>query len=150
MKIQRLTMPFNCTVHKETQYGITMTSSDGLLYSSGVGWVRSIGISPIFNRFVCIVYDNVMTKDNQNIGSVLIRYCNLSELSVKKGKRVSNNMLLGKIGIVPDYGYLLYLEADKDIRFTNYTPSLTEASGDLRAGYRGEKGTTFSPLSILY
>lgn len=150
MKCQRLFLPNNCTVHRQAKYGITIRSNDGMLYSSGHGWVRSIGRSPIFNDFICVVYDGVLTANRQNIGSVLIRYCNLFEVAVKKGKKVAPGMLLGKIGLLSDYGYIIYLEADKDIRFSNYTPALTETSGDLRAGCRGDQDTTFSPLLVFY
>lgn len=149
MMKQVLTIPKGFSFYKNMDYGTVFIGNYGLLRSSGKGWIRSCGYSPIYQNFICAVYEDAVTVEGHYIGAILFRYCNLENVLVKRANKISAKMPLGMVSKNKDSKYYLYIEADKDIKYANFTPSLTSASGDLRAGYRGINDTTLSPLKFI-
>lgn len=150
MMKQVLVFPKGFTFRSRTEYGCTFVGTSGLLCSSGKGWIRASGFSPIFQNFICVVYDNVVSTRGEDVGSVLFRYCNLDTILVKHAGKIHTKMPLGTVCLNKNRNYQFYLEVDKDIKYATYTPSLESKSGGLHAGYRGENDTTIDPLNLLH
>lgn len=134
------------------KYGICLLGQTSILRSSGQGQVRSIGFSPEYQHFVCVIYNDVVTITGEEVGSILLRYCNLSHVDVKKWQKVFSSTVIGTVQPSPHKRlcYSLYVEADTDVKYPNHTPSLLKPSGDLKVGLRGSFDTTFDPLLVLY
>lgn len=134
------------------KYGICLWGQSRVLHSSGQGQVRSIGFSPEYQHFVCVIYNDVVTVTGEEVGSILLRYCNISHVDVKKWQKVCAGTVIGSVRSNQHKGlsYSLYVEADTDVKYPNHTPSLLKPSGDLKVGLRGSFDSTFDPLLVLY
>lgn len=151
---QRLYLPFNYLDIVERydtakgQFGIKISGSSNKLFASGKGRIYSTGNDFMGGKFISVVYEDIATTTDEYLGGILIRYCHLNKIYIKKSKKVTFETCLGTV--LPNssakHPYLLYLEADKDLKHPNHTPTLTTPKGDLLVGIRGDNDTTIDPL----
>lgn len=94
---------------KMDSYGIdimTLKNADVRVVFKGV--VADIGYEPYLNNMVVVRH-----------GSYLTFYCNVVDLTVKKGDKVNTKDIIGKVGYDPDQGSILIFQVWKDYEKLN-------------------------------
>ena len=138
-------------------YGVDFTGSSGTkeangFFASGNGVVLGINTvaTQTVGRWVAIMYTDV-----SGYGNVVVRYFHLDTIFVSVGNSVTLNTKIGTYGNTGPYsqGKHLHVEVDVDTTSWNYTPTISVASGNLRAGTRDTATTTdtstCNPLDVF-
>lgn len=125
-------------------------SSDNRFFASGQGIVMGVNHNSgdILGKWVAVKYYNVAGYNRD----LIARYYHMARVDVRVGQTVSLNTILGVYGTTGTYstGNHIHLEFDTDIKYWNYTPTLTGNSGyGLKAGIRGAGDTTINPLFVV-
>jgi len=140
-------------------YGVDFTGHSNTknkreFFASGDGVVLGIGtnVKETVGKWVAIKYTNV-----RNFGDLIVRYFHLQSVYVSKGDTVNLDTKIGQYGDTGPYvkkgHYHIHVEVDTDIQYWNYTPTISAASGGLRAGTRDTEDTsdttTRNPLDVF-
>ena len=134
-------------------YGLDFVGlKDSVLWSSGTGKVLAVGNDALFGNFVVVNYTNVYNHKTGKTHDIVFRYFHMATVSVKSGQATTKDTRLGIIGSTGTYttGVHCHLEADTDVRYWNYTPTLSSNSTRFRPGLRGVKDTTLNPINLLH
>lgn len=141
-------------------FGLDMYGSPATFYASGNGTVVGVGGSASVGvgYWVAIKYTNVYrwsmnSSSLTTLPAVIVRYFHLaSKSSLKVGDSVTLDTVIGRMGNTGAWnmGTHLHVEADTDINYPLYTPTLTGAAGGLYAGVRGSGDTTIDPCTIFF
>lgn len=139
--------------HYGVDYSFSKSAPIRTMWASGNGTVIATGLDNCFGNFVVIRYDNVYNHKNGNVISIVMRYFHLNSIAVRPNQKVDKDTKIGIMGMTGTYatGVHCHMEADTDLRYWNYTPSLKPggSSSHFRGGDR-VNDTTFNPIEVLY
>lgn len=134
-----------------THYGIDF-SGDTKLYASGDGKIINVGYDEILGNFVAILYNSVLNHKDNTVQDVIFRYFHLKDYKVKQNQSVSQGTEIATMGNTGKYttGVHCHIEVDTDIKYWNYTPTLSGNSNIMKAGLRGSQDTTQDPMNFMF
>lgn len=134
-----------------THYGVDIVG-ELTVYASGKGKVIDCGYDNVFGNYVVIQYNECYNHKTKQTQDVIIRYFHFDFIKCKKNQVVTKDSVIGIMGSTGKYvtGVHCHVEVDTDLKFWQYTPSLSGSSNIFKAGYRGSNDTTFNPMELFH
>lgn len=117
----------NCASHANDFFA----SGNGVILGYNTDANQTVG------RWLAIKYTDV-----EGYGDLVVRYFHLEKIHITSGS-VNLDSKIARYGNTGPYskGYHLHVEVDTDVEYWNYTPTISGASGDLRAGTADQRNS---------
>lgn len=135
-------------------YGVDLISSvyDRTLYASGDGIVVAAGADSVVGLVVVVRYTDAHHRATAKSQDVIFRYFHLDSIRVKAGQAVNKDTVLGVYGSTGllGTGAHLHLEADTDIAWPRYSPTVWNSSLLRGRVFGANDSTMTNPLEWLH
>ncbi len=134
--------------YKMYHYGVDLIdiTTNRNVFASGYGQVIYAGYDDILGNCMAVSYTD---KDGK---PYVMRYYHLAKIGEKSQKWVQGGKIIAEYGDTGAYvdGKHLHLEVDFDVKFWNYTPTLTGKSGPwIGSKYGANNKTMVDPISFM-
>jgi murein DD-endopeptidase MepM/ murein hydrolase activator NlpD len=136
-----------------SHYGADMISRSGnrVIYASGKGEVLETGWDNVVGYVVAVLYPQAICRRTGEIRDMIFRYYHLERIDTAKGKRVTKDSRLGLYGNTGSLvmGRHLHVEADKDIAYPLYSPTVKRSNFLRGRDFGAHAGMMENPVDWL-